>query len=167
MARAVLITGGNIAGVKERMHRAQELINHKAGIVMRCSHRYESKAWGFESELPFSNQILVIDTELSPDELLKVIQDIEAELGRNRKKEAEEKAASGDTYCNREIDIDILFYDDVIVESPELTIPHPLLHKRDFVLAPLCEIMRDYTHPVLDKTIGQLREELLAQEQGK
>ena len=103
----------------------------------------------------------------SPDELLSVVQGIELELGRNRQKEAEEKAASGGTYCNREIDIDILFYDDVIIVSPELTIPHPLLHKRDFVLAPLCEIMRDYTHPVLGKTIGQLREELLAQEQDK
>lgn len=164
MARAVLITGGNIAGVKERMHRAQELINHKAGIVMRCSHRYESKAWGFESELPFNNQILVIDTELSPDELLAVVQGIEAELGRDREREAELKASTGCTYCNREIDIDILFYNDLIVESPELTIPHPLLHKRDFVLAPLCEIMRDYTHPVLGKTIGQLRDELLAEQ---
>ena len=164
MARAVIITGGNIAGVKERMHRAQELINSRAGIVMRCSHRYESKAWGFETELPFSNQILVIDTELSPDELLSTVQQIEAELGRDRAKEAEVKAATGAAYCSREIDIDILFYDNLILESPTLTIPHPLLHKRDFVLAPLCEIMRDYTHPVLGKTIGTLREELLAEQ---
>ena len=164
MARAVIITGGNIAGVKERMHRAQELINSRAGIVMRCSHRYESKAWGFEAELPFSNQILVIDTELSPDELLSTVQQIEAELGRDRAKEAEVKAATGAAYCSREIDIDILFYDNLILESPTLTIPHPLLHKRDFVLAPLCEIMRDYTHPVLGKTNGTLREELLAEQ---
>lgn len=164
MARAVIITGGNIAGVKERMHRAQELINSRAGIVMRCSHRYESKAWGFETELPFSNQILVIDTELSPDELLSTVQQIEVELGRDRAKEAEVKAATGAAYCSREIDIDILFYDNLILESPTLTIPHPLLHKRDFVLAPLCEIMRDYTHPVLGKTIGTLREELLAEQ---
>ena len=131
---------------------------------MRCSHRYESKAWGFETELPFSNQILVIDTELSPDELLSTVQQIEAELGRDRAKEAEVKAATGAAYCSREIDIDILFYDNLILESPALTIPHPLLHKRDFVLAPLCEIMRDYSHPVLGKTIGTLREELLAEQ---
>ena len=163
MARAVLLTGGNMAGVKERMHRAQELINHKAGIVMRCSHRYESKAWGFDSELVFNTQALVIDTELSPMELLEVVQQIECELGRDRKREAELKAASGAQYCNREIDIDILFYDNVVMQTPELTLPHPLLHKRDFVLTPLCEIMRDYTHPVLGKTIGQLREELQAE----
>lgn len=163
MARAVILTGGNIAGIKERMHRAQELINDKAGIVMRCSHRYESKAWGFSSELMFSNQVLVIDTELSPEELLKTVQQIEQELGRDRNREAEQKAASGEKYCNREIDIDILFYDDVVIDTPELTLPHPLLHKRDFVLTPLCEIMRDYTHPVLGKTIGQLRDELMAE----
>ncbi len=159
MARAVLITGGNIAGVKERMHRAQELINNRAGVVMRCSHRYESKSWGFEAA-PFSNQILVVDTDLSPEELLQTVQTIEVELGRDRAAEQAEKAATGAAYSSRPIDIDILFYDDCVIDTPDLKIPHPLLHVRDFVLAPLCEIMRDYRHPVLGKTIGELREEL-------
>ena len=164
MARAVLITGGNIAGVKERMHRAQELINSRAGVVMRCSHRYESKAWGFESDDLFNNQVLVVDTELSPEELLRTVQEIELELGRNRTAEAEQKASTGAAYCSRPIDIDILFYDDEVVDTPDLKIPHPLLHRRDFVLTPLCEIMRDFRHPVLGKTISELRA-ALAEEQ--
>lgn len=134
---------------------------------MRCSHRYETKAWGFESECPFENQILVVDTELSPEELLHTVQKIELELGRNRAAEEQEKAATGAAYGSRPIDIDILFYDDCVVDTPELKIPHPLLHQRDFVLAPLCEIMRDYRHPVLGKTIGELRDELIAEEQGR
>ena len=67
MARVALLLGGNRGDMKRTLQRAQQLINERVGAVMRCSHRYESKAWGFESELPFSNQILVIDTELSPE----------------------------------------------------------------------------------------------------
>lgn len=161
MARAVLITGGNLGDVKTRLHRAQELINSRAGIVMRCSHRYMSKAWGFEAEKPFTNQVLVIDTELEPLDLLHALQDIERELGRDRNAEQAEKAASGARYCSRKIDIDILFYGDSIITSEELTIPHPHIAEREFVLMPLCEVMRNYRHPVLGKTIEELHNELL------
>lgn len=161
MARAVLITGGNIGDVRERMHRAQEMINSRAGVVMRCSHRYTSKAWGFDAATSFTNQILIIDTELSPIDLLHTVQNIETELGRNRAEEAELKARTGARYSSRTMDIDILFYDDLVIATPELTIPHPMMQERDFVLAPLCEVMRSYKHPLLGKTIGELREDLL------
>ena len=127
MARAVLITGGNLGDVKSRLQQAQRLINDRVGIVLRCSHRYKSQPWGFTAQERFSNQVLEVDTELSPDELLDEVQTIEKELGRDREEERRLKEQSGAPYSSRMIDIDILFYDDLIIESPRLTIPHPLL----------------------------------------
>ena len=150
--------------VKSLLQQAQRLINDRIGAVMRCSHRYKSKAWGFDAEPMFTNQVLVADTDLTPEEVLEEVQRMETELGRDRAAEEREKAASGQHYCSRCIDIDILFYDDRVIDRPELKIPHPLMQERDFVLAPLCEVMRDRVHPVLGKTIGCLRDELAARE---
>jgi hypothetical protein len=117
---------------------------------------------GYILELATGLRIYIAgDTELTPEELLRTVQEIELELGRNRTAEAEQKASTGAAYCSRPIDIDILFYDDEVVDTPDLKIPHPLLHRRDFVLTPLCEIMRDYRHPVLGKTISELRDALV------
>lgn len=148
--------------MKPRLRQAQQLINDEIGIVLRCSHVYESKAWGFTSDADFKNQALIVDTELSAVELLAAIQDIECRLGRDRAAEAVEKSRSGEPYSSRVIDIDILFYDDLEMDTEELTIPHPLMHERDFVLAPLSEIAPKKIHPVLGKTIEQLRSELSA-----
>lgn len=164
MARAIIITGGNIGDVKPRLRQVQQLINDEIGIVLRCSHVYESKAWGFTSGEDFKNQAMVVDTELSPAELLDAVQDIERRLGRDRTSEAAEKERSGEAYSSRMIDIDILFYNDLVMDTEELAIPHPLMHQRDFVLAPLSEIAPRKVHPVLGKTIEQLRSELLAPE---
>ncbi len=161
MARAFIITGGNLGDVKPRLRRAQQLINDKVGVVLRCSHVYTSKAWGFSSEYDFMNQALIVDTDLAPEELLVALQAIETELGRNRKAEAEEKARRNEPYSSRVIDIDILFYDDRVVDLPNLKIPHPLMQDRDFVLAPLCEIMPDKEHPVLGKSVSDLRKALI------
>lgn len=147
--------------MKPRLRQAQQLINDEIGIVLRCSHVYESKAWGFTAAEDFKNQAMVVDTDLSPGELLAAIQDIERKLGRDRESEAQEKKRSGEPYSSRIIDIDILFYDDLRVDTADLTIPHPLMHERDFVLAPLSEIAPKKVHPVLGKTIEQLRGELL------
>ena len=142
MARVVLLTGGNTGDVKRTLQAAQQLINARVGAVLRCSHRYESKPWGFDAEQHFSNQALEVSTDLQPLEVLEAVQAIEQELGRNRAAEAVEKARTGVAYTSRPIDIDILFYDDEVIASERLTVPHPLLSEREFALAPLCEIMR-------------------------
>lgn len=160
MARVIIITGGNIGDIKPRLREAQKLINNDIGIVLRCSHVYTSKAWGFDAEGEFSNQAMIVDTDLSPEELLAAVQKIETELGRDRNAEAVEKERTGQPYSSRVIDIDILFYDDLKMDTPDLTIPHPLMHEREFVLAPLFEIAPKKMHPVFGKTVEQLRGEL-------
>lgn len=148
--------------MKPRLRQAQQLINNEIGIVLRCSHVYQSKAWGFDSGGEFMNQVMIVDTDLSPEELLNALQDIEKRLGRDREAEAAEKQRTGESYSSRIIDIDILFYNDLVMNMPELTIPHPLVHERDFVLAPLYEIAPKKVHPVFGKTVEELREELKA-----
>ena len=155
MARAIILMGGNVGDVKSRLQSAQRLINRNVGPVMRCSHRYTSPAWGFDSD-EFSNQVVEEDTDLQPEALLDALQGIEQELGRDRTAEAAEKARTGARYSSRKIDLDILFYDDEVIRTERLTVPHPLIPAREFVLVPLCEWMRDYRHPVEGKTIGEL-----------
>lgn len=161
MARVVLLTGGNVGDVKERLRSAQRLVNSRVGAVLRCSHCYESAPWGFEAAQPFVNQVLVAATDLAPHEVLAEVQRIERELGRNRAAEAVEKAATGQRYVSRPIDIDILFYDDEVIETPDLTVPHLGIAGREFVLTPLCEVLRERRHPVLGLTMGELRDNLL------
>lgn len=166
MARAIILCGGNADDMKTRLQQAQRLINLRVGPVLHCSHRYKSRAWGFDSEREFSNQLLETDTDLKPEELLDTLQRIECELGRDRRAEAAEKARTGARYASRAIDLDILFYDDEIIRTDRLTIPHPLLHEREFALVPLCERMRDYRHPVQGRTMGELLEALKRSEDG-
>ena len=146
MARVVLLTGGNTGDVKRTLQAAQQLINARVGAVLRCSHRYESKPWGFDAEQHFSNQALEVSTDLQPLEVLEA--------------EAVEKARTGVAYTSRSIDIDILFYDDEVIASERLTVPHPLLSEREFALAPLCEIMRQRRHPVTGQTMEEMYEAL-------
>lgn len=125
--------------MKMRLQKAQMMVNDRIGPVMRCSHRYESPAWGFSAE-PFTNQVLVADTELAPREVLQTIHELENALGRDRTAENEEKRRTGQTYASRKIDIDILYYDDLVIDEEDLKIPHPHIDERDFVLAPLREL---------------------------
>ena len=161
MARVALLLGGNQGDVKRTLQTAQQLVNSRVGAVLRCSHRYESEPWGFPAAERFSNQALEVSTDLTPHEVLDACQRIERELGRNRAAEAVEKASSGAVYCSRPIDIDILLYDDEGISTPELTIPHPGIAEREFVLTPLCEVLRQRPHPVLGLTMGELRDNLL------
>ena len=130
--------------------------------MLRCSHRYESKPWGFAAATDFSNQALEVSTDLSPWEVLDAVKEIERQLGRNHAAESLERAAGGSRYASRPVDIDILFYDDAVISDERLTIPHPLLAEREFALVPLCEIMRTRRHPVTGRTGGEMLEALRA-----
>lgn len=154
--------GGNVGDVKTRLQSAQREINRCIGPVMRCSHRYASKAWGFDSDREFSNQVLAVDTDLQPEKLLDALQRIERELGRDRAAEEAEKRRTGARYASRPIDLDILFYDDEVVQTERLQIPHPHIPEREFALVPLCEWMRDYRHPALGRSIGEMHDALTA-----
>lgn len=160
MARVFLLTGGNTGDVKRTLQRAQQLINQRIGPVLHCSHRYESDPWGFEAPERFANQALEVSTDLAPEAVLDAAQAIERELGRNRAAEAIEKTSTGARYTSRPIDIDLLLYDDAVIETERLTLPHPMLAERRFALVPLCEIARSKRHPVTGRTIGELLENL-------
>ena len=162
MARVTLLLGGNQGDVKHTLQAAQQMINARVGAVLRCSHRYESEAWGFSAPERFSNQALEVSTDLSPWEVLDAVKEIERQLGRNHAAEALERAAGGSRYASRPVDIDILFYDDAVISDERLTIPHPLLAEREFALVPLCEIMRTRRHPVTGRTVGEMLEALRA-----
>ena len=164
MARVALLLGGNEGDMKRTLQTAQRLINERVGAVMRCSHRYQSEAWGFNATLPFTNQALEISTDLRPLEVLDAIQQIENELGRNRAAEQIEKAATGARYASRPIDIDIIFYGSEIIDEERLRIPHPLLAERQFALQPLAEIMRSFLHPVTGKSVGEMLDALRTEE---
>jgi 2-amino-4-hydroxy-6-hydroxymethyldihydropteridine diphosphokinase len=146
MNRAYLLTGGNMGNRTANLQEAIGLIAESAGKVVARSSVYETKAWGKTEQPDFLNQVLVIDTPLSAEDLMARLMEIELEMGRMR----EEK------YGPRKIDIDILFYNDEIIKTPHLTIPHPRLHLRNFTLEPLYELAPHLMHPVLGKTIAQL-----------
>ena len=164
MARVILLTGGNLGDVKRTLQTAQQLINSRIGAVLHCSHRYESEPWGFAGAPKFFNQALEVSTDLSPLEVLDAVQRIESELGRNRAAETLEKARTGAPYGSRPIDIDILFYDDEIIDTERLTVPHPRLAEREFVLVPLCEIVRSRKHSVTGLSVGEMLDALRAQQ---
>ena len=156
MARVALLLGGNRGDVKRTLQQAQQLINTHIGAVMRCSNRYESKPWGFDDDTPFFNQAMEVSTDLSPVEVLDAVQRIEEQLGRDRAAEAEAKEANNARYAARPIDIDIIFYGGEVINEERLTVPHPLVAEREFVLAPLNEIMRQMRHPLTGLTVGEM-----------
>lgn len=130
------------------MITAAALLAERVGDVLALSGFYETEPWGFQSDNTFLNAALQLETSLSPLELLKATQQIELEMGRTQK--------SNGAYHDRIIDIDILLYDDLILQTPELTLPHPLMHERQFVMEPLAEIARDVIHPVFKKPVISL-----------
>lgn len=151
MAGVYLSLGSNLGDRRENIRLAIEKIGERVGEVVRQSSLYETEPWGFESENRFVNAAVKVMTTLSPMEVLRATQQIERELGRKKKSQSpntQQRQRGGATagiptpiYYDRPIDIDILLYDDWIVDEPELKIPHPLMYKRDFVMIPLREIM--------------------------
>ena len=138
--RVYLSLGTNLGDREENMHRALQLLNLRVGKLERVSRMIETEPWGFQSENKFLNACCRICTALSPIQLLKATQKIERSLGRT------EKSKNG-IYHDRQIDIDILYYDDLTMNTPQLTIPHPHIREREFVTVPLREIIEDAAHP--------------------
>jgi 2-amino-4-hydroxy-6-hydroxymethyldihydropteridine diphosphokinase len=148
MSIVYLGLGTNIGDKKFNLRQAFIEIELSIGTILESSSFYESEPWGFESENQFLNAVIVVDTNFTPLELLEQLKAIERKMGRI------EKNKSG--YADRIIDIDILFFNNEVIHSPILTIPHKFLHKRDFVLFPLLEITPDFVHPLLESTIEEL-----------
>jgi 2-amino-4-hydroxy-6-hydroxymethyldihydropteridine diphosphokinase len=139
--------GTNHGDRRKNLAKAMALIEGKAGRIIKSSSVYETEPWGFESPHFFLNTVIKVETELSPLKLLEMVHIIEAELGRKR---------SRTRYVSRVMDIDILFYDDEVISTKELVIPHPLIAERKFVLVPLTEVEPELVHPVSRKTIAEL-----------
>lgn len=125
--------GSNLGDCRKNLERAIRLIGDRVGQVTRQSSFIETEPWGFESLNKFMNAVILCETTRSPREVLLLTQQIERDMGRMK------KSVSGG-YADRAIDIDILLYDDVTIDEPDLKIPHPLMHERDFVMRPLNEI---------------------------
>ena len=149
MKTAYLLIGGNLGNREENLLRARALINAECGPLTKSSSIYETEAWGITDQPPFLNQALQISTSLSAHQLMRKILRVEKSMGRIRK----EKLGP------RVIDIDILLFENEIHESRFLTIPHPEMQNRRFVLVPLAEINSELQHSVLKKSIAELLEE--------
>ena len=146
-----LLLGSNLGNSREILNNAIELIGHKVGVIVSQSSNYETKPWGVTDQPDFLNSALLVHTKLKPLEILEQTQSIENQLGRIRREK----------WGARLIDIDIIFYENEIIDEPNLKVPHPLMQQRDFVLTPLAEIVPNFVHPVLGKTVLELRNILL------
>ncbi len=130
--------GSNLGDREDIIRKAISLIGERVGLVIRQSSLIETEPWGFESDNKFLNGVIICETTLTPRQVLRATQKIERELGKLRKHSTRRTPLS--IYHDRPIDIDILLYDDLTIDEPDLKIPHPLMHERDFVMIPLKEI---------------------------
>ena len=149
MNKAYLLIGGNMGDRERFLAAARKKITSVCGKIIQASSLYETAAWGLEEQDSFLNQALETETDLDAETLLKKILGIEEILGRKRERK----------FGPRTIDIDILFFNDAVINSKDLTVPHPELQNRRFVLTPLREIAPDLLHPVLQKSVIQLLNE--------
>ena len=148
MNKAFLSIGSNQGDRFDHLEKARKGISEFIGDITKTSSVYETAAWGFKNQADFLNRVFEVSTELKPLEIMEFIERIETELGRVRYKK----------WGMRKIDIDILFYNDAIIMTDHLKIPHPLLQDRKFVLVPLNEIGPELIHPVLNKSVRKLLE---------
>jgi len=149
MHQVFLSVGGNIGNKRQNLQKVRMNIESRIGEVAGHSSVYETPPWGFSADDDFWNQVLLVKTELEPDELLSEIHTIEQLFGRKRK---------AGYYMSREMDIDILYFDEITVSNDKLIIPHPHISERLFVLVPLVELVPGMIHPVLNQTNRQLLE---------
>ncbi|MBN8861199.1 MAG: 2-amino-4-hydroxy-6-hydroxymethyldihydropteridine diphosphokinase [Sphingobacteriales bacterium] len=146
MNKVYLLTGGNMGNRQAMLEQAKNRIQKEIGVISACSEIYETAAWGKADQPSFLNQALEITALLSAREVLSGVLSIEAKMGRFRQEK----------FGPRIIDIDILLYNNAIINEPGLIIPHARLAGRRFALTPLAEIAPDYVHPILKETIGTL-----------
>jgi 2-amino-4-hydroxy-6-hydroxymethyldihydropteridine diphosphokinase len=150
MNKIFLITGGNIGSRKKNLGTAASLIQEQIGTIIQSSKIYETDAWGITNQPAFYNQIHIVESKFSAEEVLNKILNIEEKMGRVR---TIKNAA-------RIIDIDILFFNDEIINNPNLIVPHPEIINRRFVLKPMNELAPEMIHPVLKKSIQELLQNL-------
>ena len=152
MAGFSLILIGSNQGQRELIiSQSIKMLAERCGEVLLVSSLYETEPWGFIAEQNFLNQVVALDTEMNPYDLLRELMMIEKELGRKRH--------DVEGYESRPIDLDILYYDDIIINDEDLILPHPRLHKRRFALMPLCDIAADFIHPVFKRSNRELLNE--------
>lgn len=147
MHHVFLGIGGNTGNKHDNFDKVYTFIKNDLGDIIKLSSVYETPPWGFESEENFWNQVIMVETQFSPEKILKKITEIENWFGRER--------VPG-KYTSREMDIDILYFDDLIMNFENLTIPHPQIANRLFVLVPLAEIAPEFLHPQLKMTSLQM-----------
>lgn len=145
MNRVFLLLGSNMVQPLAQLHQATEQITRQIGSLVRSSSVYTTAPWGNEEQAPFLNQAIEVQTALSPHQVMQIILEIEARMGRIRRQKWEPRV----------IDIDILFYGQTVMEG-NLNIPHPLLQQRRFALIPMVEIAPDFVHPKFQKTMREL-----------
>ena len=141
-----LALGTNLGDRLANLHAAINLLSQSSIVHRQSSHVYETPPWGYTDQPAFLNMAVKCETDLDAASLLKRLKQIEVQVGR----------VESFHWGPRLIDIDILFYDNLVMDTPQLVIPHPRLHERAFVLIPLADIAPDLVHPVLDKTIREL-----------
>jgi 2-amino-4-hydroxy-6-hydroxymethyldihydropteridine diphosphokinase len=150
MATVYIGIGSNLGDREGNCLRAIELMEERGLEVKGRSRTYETEPWGVKDQPRFINMAVSVETELAPQKLLSLLKEIEKLLGRTETVR----------YGPRTIDLDILLYDTLVVKEGDMEIPHPLMHERDFVLVPLAEIAPEAVHPVMGKTIRELRDGL-------
>lgn len=150
MAIVYVGIGSNLGDRERNCLRAIDLMEERSLKVSRRSRTYETEPWGVKDQPRFINMAVSVETALEPRKVLGLLKDVEKLMGRQETVR----------YGSRVIDLDILLYDSLVVKEPGLEIPHPLMHERDFVLVPLAEIAPEAVHPVIGKTIRELRDKL-------
>ncbi|MGQ1908879.1 2-amino-4-hydroxy-6-hydroxymethyldihydropteridine diphosphokinase [Marinifilum sp. RC60d5] len=148
MAKVYFLIGGNLGDREQILSKTVCLLSERVGQIVKLSSIFETEPWGFQHELRFLNQVVLCETDLVPLEVLNATQSIEQNLGRVRKK---------NRYSERTIDVDLLFYDDLIMDTERLELPHPRMGERMFALTPLAEIAPHFIHPVWKKTVSEIK----------
>lgn len=146
MSIVYLGIGSNLGNREENCLHSIELLQNRGVSVRKRSSMYETAPWGVENQPPYLNMAIEIETELGPEALLHILQDIESKVGR----------AKTYRWGPRVLDLDILLFNQLVMNTEELTIPHPYMHQRDFVLRPLNEIAPGVKHPLLQSSISEL-----------